>query len=88
LYEGGQIAVITGPNSYQPTTANPQQDTTQYVRIGLLNPNMTGTTRGYFIGQVASGVAGQPLDDTNPSIIVFKTIPPPGTRYVFTPVTN
>lgn len=88
LYENGRIDMVTGPNSYQPDSLNPNLDTTQYIRTGLLNTNMTGTNRGYFIGQTQSGPAGQPLNDTTPAIPVFNSVPASGTRYSFIPVTN
>jgi hypothetical protein len=88
LHESGRIELITGNNSYQPDPNDSLAvaDTSQYVRTGLLNMNMTGTVRGYFAGTTSSGPGGQPLNDAFPEPVFFNVIPAAGTRFVFLPI--
>jgi hypothetical protein len=90
LHQNGTIDVITGENTFQPDPNDSLSvaDTSQHIYTGLLNMNMQGTVRGYFVGSTLSGPGGQPVNDTTPDPVYFNTVPASGTRFTFSPAAN
>lgn len=79
LKENGQLQLIIGAHTYNTS------DTTQNIRIGLLNANMDTPVRGLLLSGNPQSPGSQPIDDNNPAPVFLNTIPAAGTRYTFTP---
>lgn len=79
LKENGQLQLVIGSHTYD------TGDTTQNVRIGLLNANMDTPVRGLLLTGNPQSPSGQPIDDNNPNPVFLNSIPAAGTRYTFTP---
>lgn len=80
LKENGQLQLVIGSHTYD------TGDTTQNVRIGLLNANMDTPVRGLLLTGNTQSPTGQPIDDNNPDPVFLHSIPAAGTRYTFTPI--
>jgi hypothetical protein len=85
LHENGSIEVRVGPNSYTDVALS---DTTQLVRLGLLNKNMNTPVNSFFAAGNFRQATGHTQDENHLDAEYIHAVPFPGWRYVFVPVNN